>query len=313
MKPNNRTNYPTIVFIMILISIILIMFICIIHTWKFVLNDKVLGVLYGVLSGLTVYTVTFSISNLFFRSQLDNTLTAIDQLCRCINIHHNDTAEIINITQRKYKTLIPYDRKSLLDTGFYENNYEHATSIKLSGVTLYDFTSYLCRQNTTERHLVNRLMTRSNMSMKVLLMHPDSPIVKILDEQETTVTCKNPVSTQIRRTISLIKNYSKSNTGKLAAGSKLEIGLTYDTMNSTLLYVKNIDTSSTDLMLMGILFGNKRNGPLYRIPNHPKLSLYSDCDSYFDYLFNRARDKIIFTWTDSGINYQPIDSIKYID
>jgi hypothetical protein len=126
-------------------------------------------------------------------------------------------------------------------------------------------------------------------------MSPDSPIVKILDNQEKNNQVL--VSKKIKNTIDLLKDFAKINNGSLAEGSRISVAITSQTMNFTISYAGNTKKDQNDTLLIGFLFGYKVGGPLYKVPFVQEINMYNDCLDYFDDLYKES-DKIIFDWAE---------------
>lgn len=300
--PNIKSNWRAVAFMIFLIMLVILLSVSLFIAYDIFNNDRITSIFFGVTAGLTAWMITFLVTNKFYNSLADKTIAKLVDLERSFKPHDDTTTTILNVVQCKFMTLIDYNRKNLLNTGFYEKNYENADDIKISAITLNDFLAYLCCEKTIrgEKHLINQLKKRENINVKVLFMHPNSEVVKIMDKLEGSNINKKPVTKKIRKSITLLEEFSKIEEGCLKKGSKLEVGLTTETLNSTITYAGKKEKNPHDVLLIGMLFGHKRGGPLYQVPNTNEFDLYKDSLDYFDVLYSRAKNNIIFSWSDSS-------------
>ena len=319
----NKTNWRTISFIVSLMIIITILAGILLMTEDVTKNKYMFSVLIGITSSLVAWLVIFMVLNKYFvplnekifigldeirksiltRDSYDNTNQEInrrfDDLCASFKPHDKTTQTILNVLQGHFMTLIQHDRRQLLGTGFYDDLYKEADDVKISGITLNELIEAMCKENRSKGNLINQLLERKGVSVEMLLLHPESDFVKILDSQEGSGIDRNPVKKQITHVIDLLQKFSQDDEGLLQSGSKIEIALTSESVNSIITYAGKRNNRQEDVLLMGLLFGHKRGGPLYRIPNTQNNELYSDCIMYFDKLFGEARKSTVFAWSDT--------------
>ncbi len=286
-------------------------------------NKNNFSILIGVTSSLIAWLIIFVIMNKYFTSlnekmskKLDEIQKSIltldfynntkkeinkkyDDLCECFKPHDKTTQTILNVLQDKFMTLIKYDRSQLLGRGFYDNLFKEADNIKISGITTHELIKSMCKNNRSLNNLINQLLNRENVSVKILLSHPESNFVKVLDAQEGSNVLSNPVKSRIKKSMDLLENFSKKDEGLLLRGSEIDIALTSASINYIITYAGRRNNPEEDVLLMGILFGHKRGGPLYQISKTQNSELYSDCIKYYDKLFKDSSQSIIFTWSDS--------------
>ncbi len=294
-----ETNRKIIVLIVMLIAVIIILISISIIQPDFLKtkNENIISALIGIASGLFTWVIIFIVINKYYNSLNKITLEKLKQ----IEIDANKILDHLNALQDKNMNLIAFERKSLLGKKYYENLYKNADDIRISGITVDKLVEHLCIGKRNDNHLINQLKNRKNVSVKILCLHPESSVVKILDEQEKTSLDPNPVKNKILKTIGLLEIFSKKYERKLNRGSKLEIVMTKETLNSIITFAGNSKKTEKDVLLMGMLYGHKRGGPLYQIPKSHELELYGDCLDYFDRIFDTAKSEyLLFSWSDDS-------------
>ena len=294
---NRKVDWKIVALILTLILIVAILSIILFLKFNLHLNDLNNTMLWGVVSGLSTFIITFIIINRFLYSLNDKILERIEYLLSNFFPHDKTTKTILNIVQHEYMTLVHYDRISLNGTGFYDDLYKNCREIKISGITLkYFFESLINKDHV----IIEQLLKGNNLTVKILLLHPQSKFVEMLDKQEGTPQNRFPVKTKIMNVISLIEKFSEKDKHiSLGSKCKLEIRLTEENINLTINYAQKKEKDVKDTLLMGLLFGHKQGGPLYRIPKDSASHLYEDCTDYFDKLYNHAAESTIFSWHES--------------
>jgi len=274
----NKTNWKTISFIISLMIIITILVAILLMTEDVTKNKYLFSVLIGVTSSLVAWLVIFMVLNKYFISlnekmfvELDGIRKSIltrdfynntnqeinrkfDDLCASFKPHDKTTQTILNVLQGQFMTLIQHDRSQLLGTGFYDDLYKEADNVKISGITLNKLIGAMCKENRSKENLVNQLLKRKNVSVKMLLLNPESNFVKVLDVQESSSIDRNPVKNQILNVINLLEKFSEEDEGLLQSGSKIEIALTSESVNSIITYAGKRNNPKEDILLMGLLF-----------------------------------------------------------
>jgi uncharacterized membrane protein (DUF485 family) len=295
MKPKVDLKIVSLIFL--LSFLVIIEFAFVITKTPIHFGERAIDVIYGIAGGIASFTITFLITQKYFHSANDK----IEDIKNVFIPHDIDSKIILNAVQGKSISLVVSDRKILEGKGYYENNYINANDIRISSISLNPLIKYLCSSKQTDNHLINQLKTRKNVIVKIILMSPKSPIVKILDKQEKNN--QELVSVKIQTSIDLLKDFAKINNGSLAEGSGLNIVITSQTMNFTISYAGNTVRNPSDVLLLGFLFGYREGGPLYKVPIASENNMYNDCLIYFEELYNNS--ELIFSWSDKK-NFRPI-------
>lgn len=291
MDKDLKNKLMLIAFVLLLMSLVIIQFAIIIPKTPINIEERFINLLFGIGGGLFSFTITFFLTQKYFHLAGNK----IDDIKKSFLPHEIDSKTILNTVQGKSISLVAMDRKELEGKGYYENNYFKANDIRISSISLTPLIKYLCNPNPGRDHLISQLKKRKYVTVKIILMSPDSPIVKILDNQEKNNQIL--VSKKIKNTIDLLKDFAKINNGSLAEGSRISVAITSQTMNFTISYAGNTKKDQNDTLLIGFLFGYKVGGPLYKVPFVQEINMYNDCLDYFDDLYKES-DKIIFDWAE---------------
>ncbi len=283
---NPRKNVAIIILFLVVLSIAIWELSIILQIWNQKFNSIVINPIYGIAGGLFTFAITLFITQRYLFSAKDNV---------------DDIINTISSSLKGSLLLHTDDRKELLGKGYYDTIYNRSTDIRICSISLNRLIEYICKPELRNKNSwVNRLRNRPNVSVKIVMMSPDSDIVKILDEQEKD-TQKKP-SFKINETIELLKNFAGKNTEEgLAEGTSINIVLSKQTINFSITYaaLNNVKRNQEDIMLIGLIYGYKDNGPFYHVPQNKTINVYNDCINYFDKLYDN-RTKPIFQWDITG-------------
>jgi hypothetical protein len=243
-------------------------------------------ILAGFAGGLSVWVCTYVVVNWIDPS---------------FKVHHKTTTKIYNLITGEYLSLED-DRRKAKGSEFYSNFYTLADKIKISGISLNAFTSYLIdsKERDSNKHLLN-IMKKNKVQLEVIFNHPNCDVITekdFSDEYNRTTFHKENVIRSIRNLKTLCDEF-KGNKISLHPKSKIIARLTKQPLNTTLFYAGYNSNSKIvgendfkDIVLMGMLYNHKEgtDSQLFRLPNrgnsHEADSFRQDLLEHFDRTFS---------------------------
>ncbi len=313
----NKNKVPLNYLMLLLVSILLnvFLFYMIIRNPNSSFFDEYNNLIIGIGSGILTYIITLYLTHKFLYSTndalcndlkvLSNSIEEIEDRTKPLPKYFMDIDNTLNILQVEEKAMVSYDRIKLLKTGFYKKLYTDAKEVKVLGISLKKFIEALF---TTNHTIINQLL-HGRIKVQLLLLNPNSDFVKFLDSQEGDNHDRHPVSDKLHEVISIIKDFYNLNTDcKTKHDNKIEVRLIDETVTLTFGYV-NKHLNSENIMHLGLLFGHKEGGPLYRIPNNVEDELYKESMDYFDTLFSKSELNILFSWDNKGKHFTELNQL----
>jgi hypothetical protein len=213
------------------------------------------------------------------------------------NGHDQKVTTIYNVVTGEYLSLKNRDR-SKITSKHYEEYYQNANELKISGIALKGFSNYLIDKNSqvNPKHIFNHIKTRP-INVKLLFVHPHAPLVKQREKD-------GDVEGDIMKTINNFEQlYTKIKESNISCIGSLEVKLTTNCIYSSLFHAK--ENNGSDIMLMGMLFYHTRGdeSPLYQVPKdkHSDKDLYTFCENNFKFLFHDATT--LFLWRGDSLSW----------
>jgi len=241
----------------------------------------------GIATNLTAFFITYFCDQKQKNEKQDEALEIIK--------------EIERHTKKESIVLKSDDRKTLSQKGFFDELYNVASDIRISGIKLTPLIDYICKEKKSNSNWVKKLKEREQVSVKILMSSPKSKIISTLEQQEGLSS--NTIVNSIESSLLKLSNFSKANKNKLAKGSSVVIRVTDAIQHFNITYAGNVARKPTDKLLLGFLF-NRDDGPVYEIlPTN--VNTYPECLSLFDNLFNNGTE--VFCWNENGATYKEID------
>jgi len=209
--------------------------------------------------------------------------------------------DIANYLTKNTMSLVQYKREQLIGQHYYDNLYAGKNKIYISGITVSNLVSSMLKENKKKNNLWNQLILKKNVSVKIMLLHPKSHFVSVLNEQEKlSENDPSPVTDKIYNTINNLEKLYIDNEDpeKLPFGSTIEIALTDEPITSSITYAAKDNSSNQETLLMGILLPHKKGGPMYKIHNSEDNQLYKDLINSFTTQFAIAKkNHMVFYWS----------------
>ena len=211
--------------------------------------------------------------------------------------------EIERHTKKESIVLKSEDRKSLSQRGFFDNLYNNASDIRISGIKLTPLIEYIvCKEKKSGDNWVKKLRTRKHVIVRILISSPKSKVIPTLEKQEGLRP--GAIINNIENSLKKLAEFSKSNKIKLAIDTSITIRVTDAIQNFNITYAGNTARQPTDKLLLGILF-NKDDGPVYEIlPTN--VNTYPECLLLFDKLFENGTE--VFHWNEYETKYSKIEN-----
>ncbi|MGM0408093.1 MAG: hypothetical protein ACQERU_08910 [Bacteroidota bacterium] len=301
---NPKVKSPYFIFLLTLVIIIIVLSILLYSQSNPKGNDLNNNLLWGIVGGLATYIITFSMAQKFLYTPNDQILEKIENIQNKFPSHETTTQTILDVVQCKFMTLISYNRNTLLGKEFYDNVYKESTEIKVLGITLEKFLEALISEKP-KHVIIDQLFNNDNIVVKILLLNPTGSFVKFLDKQEGTVLNPYPATKKIKDVLLKLERFSKLDPMKGTNNdNKLDIRLTDENITLTFSYVqKKSESDDENIFLLGLMYGHKEGGPLYKLPYNMSDELFIESMNYFDKLFNGACSQQIFSWDETGKHF----------
>ena len=255
----------------------------------------------AIASNLIAFYITYFFDQKHINEKHD---AAFDILNRKQDEAFKILTEIERHTKKESIVLKSENGKLLLNVGFFDNIYNNASDIRISGIKMTPLIDYICNEIKSNENWVKQLENREHVIVKILMSSPKSKIVSMLEEQEQLNT--NDIANEIQNSLNKLKTFSTSSNTKLANGSSISIRVTEDSQYFNITYAGNVATQPTDTLLLGFLF-NKSDGPVYEIlPS--TVNTYDECLILFNNLYKNGKE--IFKWNEKGIKYTEWKKIR---
>jgi hypothetical protein len=256
----------------------------------------------GIATNLTAFFITYFCNQKHTNEKQDE---AFERMNKKQDEAFERIKEIKRRTKKESIVLKSKDRNSLYQKGFFDELYNGASDIRISGIKLTSLINYICEEKKSNDNWVKKLEERTNVHVRILMSSPKSEIISTLEKQEGLPA--GAIVNNIDHSLLQLSNFSKSNKSYLAQDSFISIRITDVIQHFNITYAGHREP--TDKLFLGFLF-NKDNGPVYEILPIGDVNTYSECLTLFDNLYKD--EKIVFHWDASGIKYDE-SGIKYTE
>jgi low affinity Fe/Cu permease len=188
-------------------------------------------------------------------------------------------------------------RKNLENKGYYDSLYNNNDNIKICGRALSSVINVICSTKQKKNSWVSQLKERREVSVKILLMNPESQAVENLKAHEPNIR------TKISALISKLDSFSKISDTNLAEDSYIQIRVSNQPISYTITYAGKGEYPTEATLLIGFMFLHD-NGPIYTVKHPDKSNTHNECMNYFESIFEEAKE--VFSWSSFGKTFTPI-------
>ena len=185
-------------------------------------------------------------------------------------------------------------RKSVYSTKFYNDLYNEATEIKISGKKTTEIIANIVKYPKEKDNWVKQLESREGVSIRIITTNPNSKSVTAWEKRE--LLQENSLKKEMQNNFELLKDFANKNEIKLAKGSSITIRVVSDVQCFNITYAGIKGGRENSRLFLSISF-NRDAGPLYEIKQIENTNTFDECLEYFDRVYDVA--KPIFHWDDT--------------